>query len=111
MWRYKVFKSKRDFPSFDGDDVYKCLYKFNQYFEIEEIPNGNKHKLTTYYLEGKALYWHQNCTSIENVVVIWNNYVEPLYCRFGGQKDLLEELKDLKHEGDLEIYIQDFNML
>jgi hypothetical protein len=49
--------------------------------------------------------------SIENQVVAWNNYVEALYCRFGGQKDLLEELKDLKHEGDLETYIQDFKML
>ena len=57
------------------------------------------------------MYWHQNFMSIENQVVAWNNYVEALYCRFGGQKDLLEELKDLKHEGDLETYIQDFEML
>lgn len=31
---YKVYRPKCDFPSFDGDDVYKWLYKYNQYFEI-----------------------------------------------------------------------------
>ena len=34
--------------------------------------------------------------------------MEALYGRFGGHKDLLEELKDLKQEGDLETYIKDF---
>ena len=49
--------------------------------------------------------------SIGNQVVTWNDYVEALYYRFGGQKNPLKELKDLKHEGDLETYIQDFDML
>lgn len=43
--------------------------------------------------------------------VIWNEYIEVSQYRFGGQKDPLEELKDLEQEGNLEAYIQDFDML
>lgn len=108
---YKVFKPKRDFLSFDGDDVYKWLYQCNQYFEIEEILEVNKLKLATYYLDGMELYWHENFMSMGDQGVIWNEYIEVSYYRFGGQKDPLEELKDLEQEGNLEAYIQDFDML
>ena len=38
-------------------------------------------------------------------------YVEALCCRFGGQKDPLEELMEHKQDGDLEGYIKDFDEL
>jgi hypothetical protein len=34
-----------------------------------------------------------------------------LCCRFGSQKDPLEELKDLKQKVDLETYTQEFDIL
>lgn len=37
--------------------------------------------------------------------------MDALCCRFGGQKDPLEELTEHKQEGDLEGYIKDFDML
>jgi hypothetical protein len=109
---YKFHKPKRDFPSFEGEDVHKWLYKCNQYFEMEEVPEAEKLKLTSYYLDGMALYWHQNfMRSKGGQVVTWKEYVEGLCERFGGHKDPLEELKDLKQEGDLETYIRDFDIL
>jgi hypothetical protein len=109
---YKFHKPRRDFPSFEGEDVHKWLYKCNQYFEIEEVPDAEKLKLASYYLDGMALYWHQNfMRSNGGRVVIWNEYVEAICRRFGGHKDPLEELKDLKQEGNLETYIKDFDIL
>jgi len=37
--------------------------------------------------------------------------VEAICERFGGHKDPLDELKDLKQEGDLETSIKDFDIL
>ena len=55
---YKFHKPRRDFPSFEGEDVHKWLYKCNQFFEMEEVPETEKLKLASYYLDGVALYWH-----------------------------------------------------
>jgi hypothetical protein len=52
-----------------------------------------KLKLASYHLNGKALYWHQNyIRSSGGQGILWEEYVP----RFGGQKDLLEELMDLR---------------
>nr|TKR68966.1 hypothetical protein D5086_0000309060 [Populus alba] len=109
---YKFHKPRRDFPSFEGEDVHKWLYKCNQYFEIEEVPDADKLKLASYYLDDTALYWHQNfMRSNGDRVVTWSEYVEAICGRFGGHKDPLEELKDLKQDGELEAYIKDFDVL
>ena len=59
-----------------------------------------------------ALYWHQNYTrNLEGKELTWAEYVDALCCRFGGQRDPLEEFTEHKQEGDLESYIKDFDML
>lgn len=69
---YKAYKPRHDFPSFDGNDVYKWFCKCNHYFEIEKVQEVDKLKLATYYLNGRALYWHQNfMRCIENQGVTW----------------------------------------
>ena len=104
---YRSRRPRRDFPSFEGEEVHKWLYKCNQYFDLEEIPETDKLKLASYYLDGLALYWHQNYTrNLEGHEVTWAEYVDALCCRFGGQKDPLEELTEHKQEGDLEGYIR-----
>ena len=109
---FKSRRPRRDFPTFEGEDVHKWLYRCNQYFDLEEIPEMDKLKLASYYLDGMALYWHQNYTrNLEGQEVTWTEYVDALCCRFGGQKDPLEELTEHKQGGDLEGYIRDFDML
>ncbi|KAL3596164.1 hypothetical protein D5086_007801 [Populus alba] len=109
---YKVHRPKHLFPVFEGEDVHRWLYKCNQYFEIEDIEESDKLKLASYYLDGIALYWHQNfMRNINNQRVSWGEYVEALCYRFGGQKDPMEDLIDLKQVGTLETYIHDFDVL
>lgn len=36
------------------------VYKYNQYFDIEEVVEVGKLKIVSYYLDGMALYWHHN---------------------------------------------------
>uniref|UniRef100_A0A6N2MPH0 Ty3 transposon capsid-like protein domain-containing protein n=1 Tax=Salix viminalis TaxID=40686 RepID=A0A6N2MPH0_SALVM len=95
------------------EEIHKWLYKCNQYFDLEEIPEADKLKLASYYLDGMALYWHQNYTmNLKGQEVTWTEYVEALCCRFGGQRDPLKELTEHKQEGgDLELYIKDFDEL
>jgi len=109
---YKIHKPKHFFPTFNGEDVHRWLYKCAQYFEIEEIANIDKLRIASYYLKGVALYWHQNfLRSAENQRATWEEYVEAISCRFEGQQDPLEELMELKQQGNLEEYIQDFDIL
>jgi len=49
--------------------------------------------------------------SLGNQRVSWEECVEALCYRFGGQKNLVEELIDLKQMGDLDSYIHDFDIL
>jgi hypothetical protein len=49
--------------------------------------------------------------SLGGRVVSWSEYVEALCCRFGGEKNPLEELIELKQKNDLETYIKDFDIL
>jgi len=109
---YKIHKPRRDFPCFDGEDVHKWLYKCNQYFDMEEIKGAEKVKLASFYLDGMALYWHQNFTqSLEDREATWEEYTEALCDRFGCQQNPLEELMELRQTDNLETYIQDFDIL
>jgi hypothetical protein len=64
---------------------------------MEEIDDSEKLKLTSYYLDGMALCWHQKyMRNLEGQEVTCGEYMEALCIRFGGQKDLLEELIDLR---------------
>jgi hypothetical protein len=48
---------------------------------------------------------------VGNERVTWGDYLEGLCARFGGQKDPLKELMELRQVGNLETYIQDFDVL
>jgi hypothetical protein len=112
MSTYKVHRPKHFFPTFNGEDVHKWLFKCTQYFEIEEVADSDKLQIASYYLDGVALYWHQNfLKSLGNQKSLWEDYVEAICYRFGGQQDPLEELMELKQRGELEEYIQDFDIL
>jgi hypothetical protein len=109
---YPLRRPKREFPVFEGNDVLKWIYKCNQYFDVEEVAEHGKLKLASYYLDGMALCWHQNfMRSLGGQVVPWPEYVEALCCRFGGERNPLEELIELKQKNDLQTYIKDFDIL
>ena len=47
-----------------------------------------KFKQTSYYMDERALYWHQNFIK-NRLKVLWDEYIEARCCRFRGQKDPL----------------------
>jgi len=57
---YKVHEPKHFFPTFNWGGVHKWLFKCTQYFKIEEVADSEKLQIASYYLDGVALYWHQN---------------------------------------------------
>jgi hypothetical protein len=44
---YTLRKPKRDFLTFEGEEVHKWLYKYNQYFDMKVIPEFHKLKLAS----------------------------------------------------------------
>ena len=78
---FRVHKPKMNFPTFEGEDVHKWLYKCNQYFDLEEIVEPDKLKLASYYLDGLALYWHRNfIRNLEGQETTWSDYVDAMCC-------------------------------
>jgi hypothetical protein len=44
---------------------------------MEEIKGSEKVKMVSFYLDGMALYWHQNfIRSLRGREVIWEEYIE-----------------------------------
>jgi hypothetical protein len=71
------------------------LYRCTQYFEIEDIAYSRKLQITSYYIDGIALYWHQkNFRSFGNQRATWEEYVEAICHRFEGQQDPLKDLME-----------------
>ena len=76
------------------------------------MTDSKKLQITSYYLDEVALYRHQNLLrSLGDQKTSWEDYVEAIWYWFGGRQDPLEELMKLKQSGDLEEYIQDFDIL
>ena len=79
---------------------------------MEDVADSEKLQITSYYLDGVTLYWHQNfLRSLGNQKALWEDYIEAICYRFGGQQDPLEELMELKQHGEFEKYIQEFDVL
>lgn len=73
---------------------------------MEEIGESERLKLVSCYLDSMALFWYQNyMRSLGGQEVTWEEYVEAPCARFGGQKDPLKELMELRQVGNLETYI------
>ena len=51
--------SRIDFPRFDGEDVQGWLYRCEQFFELDAMPENRKVKVASIHLNGRALVWLQ----------------------------------------------------
>ena len=45
---YKVHKPKHFFPTFNGEDVHKWLFKCTQYFDMKDVADSEKLQITSY---------------------------------------------------------------
>lgn len=89
-----------EFPSFDGEGLKDWLYKCEQFFYVDDTPEGSKEKLASCRLEGKALQWHQSYMKhrLTRDWPRWSEYVGYLYARFGSEllDDPMGDFKDLR---------------
>lgn len=49
-----------EFPKFIGEDFDEWMYKVDQFFEFENIPDEMKIKVASVLLDEEALYWHRS---------------------------------------------------
>ncbi|XP_038981135.1 uncharacterized protein K02A2.6-like [Phoenix dactylifera] len=74
--------ARLEFPRFDGADPASWLYRADQFFLHQQIPNTQKLLLASFHLEGKALQWFrwvEKAGAISN----WEDFSKGLLTRFG----------------------------
>lgn len=76
--------TKIEIPRFGGDDVRAWLFKSEQFFKVNNIPDENKVNLVSIHLCGIALKWYKQLQSIIRGNLSWVNYKEAILQRFGN---------------------------
>ncbi|XP_075088549.1 uncharacterized protein LOC142170516 [Nicotiana tabacum] len=104
-----------EFPVFDGVGLKDWLYKCEQIFAYEEIPEDSKVRAVSCKLEGRALQWHQSYMKhrVTRDWPRWGEYVACLYARFGSElfDDPMGDLKDLRQVSSVQDYVDLFDEL
>ncbi|KAL8089286.1 hypothetical protein AgCh_038908 [Apium graveolens] len=105
--------TKVEFPKFDGTELRSWLYKYNRFFQLDEVTDTQKVRLTVIHLEGKALLWHQTYMQrCNHIIPTWSTYTEDINVRFGDlYEDPMAELKALRQQGSVQDYHDAFDAL
>lgn len=104
--------AKVDFPKFSGDDVKGWIYRCQQFFKVDEISDDKKVHLASIHLFDKALVWHQQFLKLHGDDVAWEVYEAAILQRFGlAYEDPMAELKNLKQDGTVQAYQEQFELL
>ncbi|XP_070008284.1 uncharacterized protein [Nicotiana sylvestris] len=106
--------SRLEFPKFSGHDLKTWLYKVDPFSSMDEVPFGQRVKVTSIHLEGEAIAWHMAYIKPRNSVIdpTWTEYVITLNERFGKEfEDHMESLKNLVQSDSLKEYQAEFDRL
>ncbi|GJY04844.1 putative mitochondrial protein [Tanacetum coccineum] len=105
--------TKIEFPKFGGDDVKGWMYKCEQFFKVDNVPDEQKVPLISIHLFDIALMWHrQFMRLLGSDTVPWLVYRGAIMQRFGNSfDDPLGELKNCKYENSIEDYQNNFDKL
>lgn len=101
-----------DFPSFEGEDPTRWLYKANYFFKFYNTLPQHKLRLTSFHTESQALIWFQDLEESRNLVH-WEGFTQALLTRFGPSSydDPMESLTHLRQLGSVEDYKCKFEAL
>ena len=104
--------TKIEFPKFGGDDVRGWLYKCEQFFRVDHIPDDQKVALISIHLFEIALMWHRQFLRFVGENVDWIVYKTAILKRFGSSfDDPMADLKNVKYETTMENYQNEFDKL
>ena len=97
--------TKVEFPKFSGDDVRGWMFRCEQFFAIDNIPDDQKVRLISVHLFDKALLWHRQFIRLHGELVLWNVYRDAIIQRFGSLfDDPMSEIKNVKYETNSKDY-------
>nr|GEV74561.1 hypothetical protein [Tanacetum cinerariifolium] len=104
--------TKFEFPKFYREDVQGCLYRVNQFFLLDSIPDEQKVRLVSMHMFDKALNWHKQFIRKHGDNVFWTMYEREVKNRFDSVfEDPIVELKILKHVTTVQLYQEQFEAL
>jgi hypothetical protein len=101
-----------EFPRLNGEDPETWCCRAEQFFEMYCTPDNQHFSISAFHMDGKALVWLQELKASYEVSS-WTDFVQAIQIRFGRgpYDDPMETLSKLKHEGSLEDYKNQFDIL
>lgn len=95
--------TKVEFPRFGGEDVRGWMFRYDQFYKVDNVADESKVNLISIHLYDIALMWHREFIRIMRYNVTWPMYREAILQRFGlAYYDPLAEIKKLKHKGTVQ---------
>ncbi|GJW59213.1 hypothetical protein Tco_0105944 [Tanacetum coccineum] len=79
--------TKIEFPRFGGEDVRGWLFRCEQFFKVDNVPDENKVNLISIHFYDLALMWHRQFVRFMGDQVAWPLYREAILQRFGVPYD------------------------
>ena len=107
------YATKLEFPRFGGEGVEDWIFKVEQFFALDRIPEASKINVISLHLDRCALHWHKNFIKNKDRRVEWREYKEAIKIRFSllAYDDPIAEMKKLKQTGTLQEYLVAFDSL
>ncbi|XP_038977863.1 uncharacterized protein LOC120108346 [Phoenix dactylifera] len=109
-------KPKIDFPKFSGGDPYEWMDKAEQYFDVYEVPRGDRVTLASFHLDGRASRWWRWIRDLyekDDKRLGWTAFVKEFMSQWEPSPVVNHhgQLAKLKQEGKVQAYIDEFRLL
>jgi hypothetical protein len=110
------FFPKVDMRKFDGKDPLTWINQMEIFFEVHQIPYGQKVTISSLYLELDQFIWyHWLCTHRrkKGLTVTWSIFTEELQAQYSNSvvENFFSQLAKLQQIGSVKDYIQQFQNL
>ena len=89
------------------------IFKVEQFFALDKIPEVSKINVISLHLDGCALHWHKNFIKNRGKIMEWREYKEAIKIHFNllAYDDLITKMKKLKQGRTLQEYLVAFDSL
>ncbi|GJT91568.1 gypsy/ty3 retroelement polyprotein [Tanacetum coccineum] len=104
--------TKVEFPKFSWDDVKGWIFRCEQFFSIDDIPENQKVKLISVHLFDTTLLWHKQFIILNGENVSWNVYKTGILQWFGTvYDDHVSKIRKIKYQTNAKDYQDAFDTL
>lgn len=111
-----IVKPPPPFSGKSGENIGAWIFQVESFFEIKQIPAGDRLRYMPSFLGGQALVWFQSaCTQIKSQsrgpFETWDSFLDELQKQFlppNHQQSLRRQLRRLQQKGSVQAYISEF---